>query len=187
MTVQNIIYYRGLDFEDYLKMPGTSFSSIKDFQGPPSTGMQLGTRVHNYLNEPEKFDWVDAETVIVIATELKRYLGDAYTVLEKEVAFTADFIHNGMALKFRGRADMLRIGRIVVDLKILAGGLDASIARFGYDKQISGYCYGGDAPVGLILAFNKAKKIVETKLIKPNDSFWNYQIVRLGQPLKKLS
>lgn len=185
MQVINIKYYRNMPFEEYLKLPGISFSGIKGFQGEPTEGMKLGTRVHSYLNEPEKYDWHQAEIVLPIAKILRGYLGDAYSVLEKEVAFTCDMLHNGMVLHYKGRADMLKVGRLVVDLKVLAGSLDAAIERFGYNNQVSGYCLGSRSPLAIILAFNKLKKKVEVKSIKPNAAFWEYQVVRLGEPVKE--
>ena len=183
MIVRNLQYYDDLPFEEYLKMPGISYSSLSGFSGPPSEGMRLGSRVHQYLNEPGEYDWKDAATVIAIASELKKYLGNAYLHLDKEVAFTADFIHNGMKMAYRGRADMMKSGRIVVDIKILSGALEAAIERFGYARQLSGYCIATGAPLALIIAFNRQRNRVETKVIKPSQDFWNYQIVRNGIPI----
>lgn len=182
MTIANIKYYRDLPFEDYLAMPGTSFSSLKG-EIPASEGMKLGTRVHNYLNEPASYDWQQVEIVKPIAAALRSYLGDAFKFLEKEVAFTCDMIHNGMLLKYKGRADGLKIGRIVIDFKVLAGSLEAACNQFDYPHQLSGYGLGTGSPLGLIIAFNKSAKKVETKTIRTVAAFWEYQTVRLGKPL----
>ena len=191
MQVTNTKYYNDLPFDDYLAMPWYSFSSIKN-DGTPipvSAGMALGTRVHNYLNEPEKYDWQDVEIVKAMAAELRTYVGTAMQYMKKEMAFTADFTHNGMTLPYKGRVDLLYAGRVLVDWKILAGPLQPAIDRFGYDKQLSGYCLGTATPVGLIIAFNKTKfkkspasQCIEVKAIKPDPSFWEYQCVRLGLP-----
>ena len=63
MLVQNVKYYEGLDFADYQRLEGTSFSMLKDANIKESEGMRLGIRVHNYLLEPEKYDWIDADIV----------------------------------------------------------------------------------------------------------------------------
>jgi hypothetical protein len=184
MQVLNTQYYHNLPFEDYLKMKGTSYSSIKGFEGEPTEGMKLGTRVHAYLNEPDKYDWQQADIVVPVATQLRAYLGDSFHYLEKEVAFTSNFIHNGMKLAYKGRADMMKAGRIIVDLKVLAGPLPAAIIRFGYERQISGYCLATSAKMGLIVAWNKLQKKVEVRAIKPDAAFWEYQTVRMGEPLE---
>ena len=83
MQILNTQYYHNLDFEDYLKMPGTSYSSIKGFEGEPTEGMKLGSRVHAYLNEPKEYDWQQVDIVIPIATALRGCLGDAFHYLDK--------------------------------------------------------------------------------------------------------
>lgn len=183
MQVTNTKYYYGMDFDEYLTIPGVSYSSLNGFSGPPSNGMKLGSRVHQYLNEPKEYDWRDAATVIAIATQLKRYLGTSYSFLEKEIAFTAQFVHNEMVMDYKGRADMLKIGKLVVDIKILSGSLEAAIERFGYARQMSGYCLATRSPLAIIVAYNKLKNRVETKAIKPDASFWEYQVVKNGRPL----
>ena len=187
MQVSNTTYYDNLDFEKYLDMPGTSYSSLKEnhFPDGPSAGMQLGTRVHNYLLEPDKYDWKDTGVVKKMAEQIRKFLGDALSVLDKEMAFTADFTHNGMVMPYKGRADLMKAGRVIVDLKILASGVDAAIERFGYKKQVSGYCLATGASVGLIVAYNKYKHLVEVRSIKPDAAFWEYQVVRLGVPIKE--
>lgn len=184
MKASGTTYYKDLPFEEYLKLPGTSYSSLKG-ERTPTAGMRLGTRVHNYINEPATYDWKDADLVLPIASQIKAYVGDAFKYLEKEVAFTSNFFHNGLMLKYKGRADMLKIGRIVIDLKILSGPLDAAIERFGYKDQISGYCLATGSQMGLIIALNNQRRRVESKLIIPDAAFWEYQCVRLGGSIHK--
>ena len=182
MKVSNINYFYNQKFEDYLKMPGTSFSATKNELITPTESMKLGTRVHNYLNEPHEYDWADAEKVIPIATALRATIGDAFSHLKKEVGFTSNFTHNGMTLDYKGRADMLYVGKVVIDIKVLAGSIDSAIERFGYDRQISGYCLATGANFGLIISWNKMSKKVEKKMILPSDAFWKYQCAHRGFP-----
>ncbi len=181
MQVDNTKYFYNQDFDEYLKLHGTSFSGLKDTIIQPTEGMRLGTRVHNYLNEPDKYDWQQADIVLPIAKELRIRIGAAFNVMEKEVGFTADFYHNGMMLKYKGRADMLFAGRVVIDLKVLAGSLEQATKLFGYDNQISGYCLATHSDIGIIISYNKARKKTEVKTIKPNPAFWEYQCVYRGQ------
>jgi len=182
MIVSNVQYYRDQDFDAYAQMPGISFSGLKEIPVPQSAGVSLGTRVHSYILEPKKFDWSDAGVVRKIAEALRKYMGSAMDVLESEVAFTADFCHNGLVMPYRGRADKLKAGVIVCDFKILSGGLAVACERFGYDDQLSGYCLATNSPFGLIVAYNKSRQQVETKIIQPETSFWEYQVARLGVP-----
>lgn len=184
MIVRDTTYYRDLDFADYLALPGISYSGIKGFSGPPNAGMSLGTKVHSYLLEPDKYTWDDTETVRAIAATIRPILGPALAVLDKEIAFTCNMEYNGMVLPYKGRADMLKAGRIVVDLKVLSGALTPAIERFGYQDQISGYCLATGSPLGLIVAYNRAKRKVEMQRITPTVEYWRYQIVHRGNPTK---
>lgn len=181
MEVSNVIYHPAQDFAQYLKIPGTSFSSLKAFKGGATLGMQLGTRVHNYLNEPEQYDWIDSDVVLPIAGKIKEKLGAAYNHLQKELGVTCDLLHDGMMLNYKGRIDMVIPGRIVVDLKVLAGKLQDAVKYFKYDRQISGYCLASGCSIGLIVAYNKKEKKVETMLIKPCSIFWEQTIGERGE------
>lgn len=181
MQVTETKYYSGQDFKEYLQMPGVSFSSLKDTPVPQTVGLSLGTRVHNYLLEPEKYDWQQPEIVKPIAAELRKVVGEAYKYMHTEVAFTANFHHNGLTMPYKGRADMMKAGTIVIDFKVLSCSIQQGIERFGYDNQISGYCLATGSQVGLIIAYNKAKKQIETKRIIPSADFWEYHVVRLGE------
>lgn len=189
MQVSNLQYYTDLDFNDYLKMEGFSYSSLKRHENGtdiiPSQGMMLGTRVHNYILEPHKYDDVDRHIVVPIASDLRKYLGAAINHLEKEVAFTAILEHQGMFLQYKGRADLIYKGKLIVDLKILSGKLQYAIERFGYDKQLSGYALASGCKNALILSYNKAKKRdnLESFMVKPNEDWWNYMIVKYGTPI----
>lgn len=183
MRVKNLQYHNNIPFDEYLALPGHSYSSIKGFQGAPNTGMQLGTRVHQYLNEPAHYDWENAEHVRKIAGAIRTFLGDSFLHLNKEVAFTCDLIHNGMILKYKGRADALAPGRLVVDYKVLSGTLAAAVKHFNYDRQISGYCIATGASRGLIISYNKYTNRTEHTMIQPCQKWWDYQIVRLGEPM----
>lgn len=189
MEVRNTIYHREMPFAEYLALPGTSYSSIKGFVGSPTPGMSLGTKVHQYLLEPTKYTWEDANIVREIAAAIRPVLGAALAVLEKEIAFTSKFHYNGFILQYKGRADMLLVGKIVVDLKVLSGALQPAIDRFGYGDQIPGYGLATGSATGLIVAYNRARKRVETKLIPTNSglAYWQYQTVHRGIPNHAIS
>ena len=185
MKVENVRYFHKLDFAEYLQMPGVSFSSLKaEANGPitESKGMRLGTRVHNYLLEPEKYDWQQADVVIPMALALRKQVGALLKIMDREVAVTADFVHNGIRMPYRGRFDLGIQTKLICDFKILAGTLEAATQRFEYDKAISGYCLATGTPAGLLIGYNKKSKDVEFKFIKPSANFWEYQVVRLGVP-----
>lgn len=181
MIVSNTIYYDSLDFDKYLQTEGTSFSSIKGFEGTPTAGMQLGTRVHNYISEPEKYDWQQVEEVKAIAGAIRGFVGGAFKYAKKEISFTSDFTFQGLTMKYKGRADALIKGQLIIDYKVLSGSLENACNLFRYPEQISGYCLAAGCEKGLIIAYNKRLKKIETKLITPSTDFWEYNIVRFGK------
>jgi hypothetical protein len=105
--------------------------------------------------------------------------------MEPELAFTARFEHNGMYLNYKGRTDLIYKGKLIVDLKILSGKLEPAIERFGYDKQLSGYALATGCKNAMIISYNKANKhnVLETKLIEPNEDWWNYMVIKYGTPI----
>jgi hypothetical protein len=194
MIVKDLKYYTNLDFNEYLQISGYSFSGIKMLEsGKPiltSEGMKLGTRVHNFLLEPDKYDGEDYFLVFKIAAELRKWIKDAFQFLEPEVAFTARFEHNGMYLDYKGRADLIFKGKIIIDLKVLAGRIKPALERFGYDKQLSGYSLATGCSTALILAYNKTiapnkinEQYVEHFNVPISHEWWNYMIVKYGKPI----
>lgn len=181
MLVSNVKYYENLDFAKYLTMPGVSYSSLKEGV-TYSSGMSLGTKVHNYILEPHKYEYgEDHKIVAEISQELLKIID--ISLFEKELSVTADFEHEGFALPFKGRIDLGLRNKIVIDFKILQGSLESSINYFGYDKQLSGYCYACGADNAVIISYNKSKKCTEVKLIKPNPNFWEQEILKRGKVL----
>lgn len=179
MKVSKVEYYYGLEFEKYLQVSGTSFSSLKDKEIVYSPAMALGTSVHNYLLEPEKYNYVNHDIVAPIATAIRKIIDP--TLFECEVSVTANFEHSGFILPYKGRVDMLASKRLVIDLKVLAGSLDGAIDFFKYDRQVSGYCYATGADRGVIIAYNKATKKIEMKAITPCAKFWEQIIITKGE------
>lgn len=182
LVVKNLTFYRDQCFDEYIKMPGISYSSIKGFVGEMSKGMQLGERVHHYLNEPKKYDWQQVEIVKPIAAAIRQELGEAFQYLEKELAFTAEFHYSGMKMLYKGRADAIKVPHILVDYKVLSGNLAAAVNIFGYDRQLSGYCLATGCKKGYIIAWNKNKRQIEKKIILPEQGFWKIQVLRFGVP-----
>ena len=189
MQVSNLKYYSELDFNEYLQIKGYSFSSLKMLESgqaiTPSEGMKLGTRVHNFILEPQKYDWENHAQVKMIAGKIREIYQPFIRYMEPELAFTARFEHNGMYFNYKGRTDLIYKGKLIIDLKILSGKLEPAIERFGYDKQLSGYALATGCQNAMIISYNKANKhsVIETKLIQPNADWWNYMIVKYGTPI----
>ena len=144
--------------------------------------MSLGTKVHNYILEPHKYEYgEDHKMVAEISQELLKIID--ITLFEKELSVTADFEHQGFVLPFKGRIDLGLRNKIVIDFKILQGSLSNAVNYFGYDKQLSGYCYAIGADNAVIISYNKSKKKTEIKSITPNPLFWEQEILKRGKIL----
>lgn len=197
MKVFNTQYYRDTDFDLYRQMPGISYSSLRETEAPktPTPAMALGTKVHQFLLEPHLYNYDDVAMVKPIALEIRNYLGEAFPAFEKELSFTATFTHNGMMMPYKGRADMIKIGKLIIDIKVSNMYLHRGVSHFGYERQLAGYCLAtgtvGEMPNGLaaiIISYNKVTRRVERHLIKRQTiaeqvAFWEYQVVKHGQPI----
>lgn len=170
-------------FEEYLKLPGWSHSAIKGFKGTPTKKMQLGTHVHNYLLTPEEYSYEDIDIVRPLAIALKQRIGPLIAYLVPELCVTATFVHNGFAMPYKGRGDLVIPRKIVIDLKITEMPLHKGIQYFGYDNQITGYNMGFDARVGLLMAINPKTKLISQVAVPVNSYWWEQQVITKGEPI----
>lgn len=173
MECSNVVFH-DCTFQQYLEMPGYSFSGLSHRRAPkPTPKMALGTRVHNYLLDAADFDFEDLKIIKPLAIQVKKVLGDAYKHLIPEKAVTADFCHEGFTMKYKGRIDLHYPGVIVIDLKISE---NKDLEWFGYVDQVSGYTFPVKSPHGIVIKVHP--KTMETNIIKVpiTHRWWNEQI-----------
>jgi len=182
MQVSNVKTWSDLDFEEYQKIKGLSYSGIKGGNFISTPKMQLGTSVHNYLLEPAKYNHSNRDIVEPLVIALKAEIGPLLTHMDKELSITADFSHDGLTMGYKGRMDMVIMGKLVVDLKVSEHPLEKTIPYFGYDNQVNGYMAASGSEVGIIIRINPVNKKIEKKAIKKNISFWTLQIAKYGIP-----
>lgn len=186
MKIRNLQVFKGLPFEDYKALPGLSHSAIKSdgavFTATPA--MQLGTKVHNYLLEPHKYDHSDIETVRPLAVALKKRVGDVLMQrMEPELSVTCEMHHNGMKLQYKGRLDMSAMNVLVVDFKVTKMPIHKGVEHFGYDNQQSGYALATGARAAIIMAINPTTKAIQVFNVPIRTDWWEYQIVKHGTPI----
>lgn len=178
----NTIFHHALAFEDYLQLPGVSFSSLKMEDQPPlveSPGMRMGKKVHQYLMQPSQYKWEENHAQVkAIALELKRFIIPGMTA---EIPFTCELQSAGFSLQYRGVPDLAVYGHLVLDFKIIAGGLDGYMKRFGAIEQIRGYMNPCGASVGIIAAYNKIKQRVEVCQFGQDTGWWERQVLSRGK------
>ena len=157
LTVADRTFHRGISFADYLAIPGYSYSKIKadtsKVPDQPTAKMSLGTKVHNYILEPSKYDHEDRELIKPMAVSVMGAIGNLAPYLESELAVTCNMMHTteGFVLPYKGRIDLCRVGGIVVDLKVSKMPLLKSIPFFGYDRQLSGYALAAGCNIAVII------------------------------------
>lgn len=185
MQVKNIQMYKNIPFDSYQAKEGHSYSSIKNNDTEPfkqTYKMQLGTEVHNYLLEPATYKHERRELIEPIARAAYDVIGSVLPFLDTELSVTADFEHEGFTMPYRGRVDMVRSGKVVVDLKISEMPLSKSIPYFGYDKQLTGYCLATMCKVGIIIRVNPKTRHTERVVIKQDVEWWQQKVLELGIP-----
>lgn len=184
ITVRNLKIIENLPFEDYITLPGISFSTIK-YEGKtvaPTRKMMLGSAVDDYLSH-QSDTTCDLNLIKPIAQTLISRIGlDLYTKLEKQISVTCDFIFEDMLLRYKGRIDWGLQSIIVIDLKI-AENIDKTLFYFDYPNQVSGYSIALSCQNSLILAINPKTLKTDLKHIKVNSYWWERQILRLGAPV----
>lgn len=193
MIVRNHQILFNVPFDEYLKLPGVSHSDIKNEGKSFSAAtahMQLGTHVHNYLLEPEKYNHDNISIVRPAAIAVKNKLGVLWQYLQPEVTVLSDFIHNGFVMRQRSRIDLGIPDRLVVDIKVSKVPLGVSIPRFGYDHQLNGYRCSFGAKIALLLRIDPdtcgrpgIEPLIEIYNVPPSTQWWDWQIVQRGKPL----
>jgi hypothetical protein len=174
-------------FEDYLRIPAWSYSGIKlngvdKFE--PTAKMMLGTHVHNYLLTPKEYKYDDIAIVKPIAIKLKETIGERLLqYCEPEMVVTADFVHDGFRLKYKGRIDLGIFGKLVIDCKITELDIRKDVEFFGYDKQQSGYALGIDAKMYLIVAVHPKKLTTQIYTAPIRTDWWEHHTKQKGDPI----
>lgn len=182
IRVQNLRTIRTYPFDDYLKLPGLSYSGIKNIGKKPfkeTEKMRLGTQVHNYLLEPHKYDHANSSIVKPIAAAIKPYISPFLTYLEPELTVTCNFIHNGFILPYKGRIDLAIPNFLVIDLKVTEDILHG-IEYFNYPNQLTGYATAINAKMAIIIAIHPKTKKVNVIRVGFNTGWWADRVIEYG-------
>lgn len=179
MTVTNAVQYSNLPWDDYIKLPGYSFSGLRnpdrDTNFQPTPKMRLGSAVDNYIFTPKEYNGEMFELVRPVAVELRKVLGSALDLGRPQVSFTADFCHAGLKMPYRGRCDLL-IAKLIVDLKVSELPIHKSIEYFMYHHQISGYALAGGCEKAMIISIHPKTHKISMTMINIVADWWEYQV-----------
>ncbi len=184
-TATNITFHKDCEWDTYCKLPGHSFSSLKNEQRPfvESEGSRIGKAVHQYILKPLEYDWSMPEIVIPIARKLIDFVSPS--VLKQmvpECGITATFTSDGFELPWRGMPDLYLRNVLVIDFKVFKSGSVAQfIKNYGSDNQVRGYMLPVSAPVGLIVGYNRTKREVDVATILPDGHWWDNIVKTKGE------
>lgn len=174
-------------FEDYVQIPAWSYSGIKMYNREPfvpTEKMKLGTHVHNYLLTPKEYKYDDIAIVKPIATQLKLVIGEKlFQYFQPELVVTADYVHEGFKLRYKGRIDLPIVSQLVIDIKVTEMNVHKFAEFFGTDHQLSGYAYGIGAKMALIVAIHPKKLTTQIRNVPIRPDFWEHHIKQKGEPI----
>lgn len=184
IAVKNRKIIENLSFEEYLSLGGYSYSGLKN-EGKEfvtTEKMKLGTQIHNFLLEPQKYQASSNHNIVRAAgSTILSTFGALWYAMKFEVSVTADFVYSGeLSLPYRGRIDILVPNAMIIDLKVSEVELSKSIPLFGYDNQLSGYGIATNIKDLFIVRINPKTLKTELKRIEIKTEFWENTIVMNG-------
>lgn len=191
ITVNNIQRLENIEFEDYKKLPGVSFSFLKrERQGiaeeiQQTHKMALGTMVDSLLTGVGA---VDISSKLYppakeIAFRLRTQFSSVLRFLKPQISFTATFEHKGFFLDVHGRPDFEFPQRFVVDLKIChSNNIRSVIEYMRYEDQCFGYGKMAGVRDAYLMVYCVPKKCTEIIHIPIGDTnlFWQHKILEHG-------
>lgn len=184
MQIFDVRIIEGLPFEDYLKLPGISYSFVSGGGAFKSATpkMEFGSRVDAYLFEPEKYDGVDYKLVRAVAEKVKARLGVLIKHGKRQLAVMCTMAHRGMYIYYKGRVDLFA-GGMVIDLKVSELEILRAIQVFGYQNQLNGYAIPLKARGSILFSIHPKKHDVQTCPINNSTSFWEQIVLKHGTPI----
>lgn len=182
MVIENMRQHE-LSWDEYKVLPGHSYSNIKGGTVTPTDKMLLGTAVHDYLLLGQYTGTHPLPLVRAIASKLALKLGVLLPYLQAEVAITADFVHAGLKMPYKGRLDLTVMSQLVIDIKVTqVKNIPGVLKYFGWNHQVSGYSLGSGAKAALLLTVHPGTLETNLFTIPITTDWWEHQIKRFGQP-----
>ena len=179
MIVSNKKVFSAVNFDQYLTMPGMSYSGIKSAGGKivETEKMKLGKKVDAYLFTPHEYQpGPDDKQIKALALAAKTEL--AGLKFSGQNSYTADFTHEGKTMAYKGRPD-IDAGILIVDLKISELDIVKAIEFFRYDWQVSGYVKASPGATMAMLLSVHPKTLKVSKMMLPIKVDWWQQAIKM--------
>jgi hypothetical protein len=183
MRIFDVRILDGVPFEDYLKLPGLSYSAVKDkkFEGPATAKMNFGSLVDAYVFEPHTYNGEQYELVVPVARRITRDLGPLIKAGRPQLAILCTMVHMGMYMYYKGRVDLFA-GGMVIDLKVSEVSIMRAIEIFGYHHQLNGYAIGLDARQSILYSVHPKTTDIQMAAIPNRVDYWERAVLKHGRP-----
>lgn len=187
IEIKNLKMKENIAFEDYLLLPGLSFSSIKKQENGnaeiiTTNKMNFGSLVDAYLLEPNKYTGENFAAVKACAVAAKKYLGILLENGKKQLSITCNMQFSGMRIKYKGRVDIFA-AQTVIDMKVSELDILKSVNYFHYHNQLSGYALALNCNKSLLFSVHPKKHTVQMISIPTKSDWWEQMILKYGEPV----
>lgn len=195
----NIKRIDALDFDIYKRMPGYSFSFLKneDFGRPQEEEetykIRVGKIVDAILTEDGNVDMKCEEYPIArsIAIKIKEKFGAYIKNFHKQPSFTADLTFQNHVMPSRGRLDYLLPRVAVVDLKVTFEKKYKELIRYmQYNDQQWNYANMAQVKRKYIMIHSVPLGItdmIDLGVVTPRNEFWESKVLKFGIPTHEYS
>lgn len=191
LIYSNVTRHENMRWQDYVKLPGYSFSYLKRASSggtasyfTPTDKMRLGTISDAILMQQDEVDMKDPlfPHARNIASALMSTWGAQIKSFQCQVSYSGTVTCGEFGMEVKGRTDWELKNHAIIDLKITeATNLPELVKFMGYDNQQNNYCGLAALPTAYILAYNhKLKRCLPLLRLPydPHSQWWKDKIIR---------
>lgn len=198
IAYQNIKRHDGIEFGEYLKLPGLSHSFLKGEKHGAAKEVLItekiivGKIVDAILSDPQGIDMSSPyyQTAKSIAFLIQNKFGSMIKQLKSQVSYTADIVHNSFVLSTKGRLDWQLGNLSTIDLKVTYSKDVKGLIKFmGYENQVWHYSKCSETKKAFIMIHSVPLKetfIFEIPVSTPSNLFWETKILKFGKPHEQI-
>ncbi len=198
INYQNIIRHDGIEFGEYLKLPGLSHSFLKGEKHGAAKEVlvtdkiMIGKIVDAILSDPQGIDMSSPhyQAAKSIAYLIQSKFGPIIKQLKSQVSYTADLLHNSFMLSTKGRLDWQLGHHATIDLKVTFSKDVKGLIRFmGYENQVWHYSKCSNTEKAFIMIHSVPLKkpfLFEIPVSSPTNQFWENKILKFGKPYEQI-
>jgi hypothetical protein len=185
MKIFDIRIIEDISFDEYLRLPGLSYSAIKNggTRTDPTDKMRFGSLVDAYLFEPQNYNGEQYHLVRPVAQAAIVKLGPLIKHGRRQLAVLCTMVYKGFYMYYKGRID-LEACNLIIDFKVSEMDVIRAINHFGYNHQLNGYAIPLGSKGGLIFSIHpRAPHNIQLQAIQNSLIWWQQQVLKHGRPI----